>query len=443
MKTYKQKVLENFEAIDIILATIPKDSILFHYVFSIRSQYSVYTELTLMHGFFTKRAIRKILGWICFGFLSIFVNCFREIVVTDKEDVVLLGNWRFDISLSKELNIKQLKYKSRFTIQRLFNIKLLLFEFCFLMKTIFVLRKLKKTNLLFSLYSLFTYSLCFNTIDLSGLKVLVGANDLSSLYYAFWHKAKILGIKRVHIEYVQINSISANNVFADYYYYPSSLHFNIRKKCPQNYNKDLEYIKGGYLNTDYLQYAKQRKITTQHPEVTYITSHSYMFVNDDLFYINEILKHLPDDYRLNIKVHPYDNLNRYNHFLSHPKVTIFSFKEITNPALIARSSMLFSICSALSLEAKFLCNKSYYLNYDAYSDVYSDYYDELSPYMDVITTDQQLKNIFKGVYENKSFELFKSNVNMTYPNTFEHFKVFINKLKNDESIGCFVQEVNI
>lgn len=276
---------------------------------------------------------------------------------------------------------------------------------------------------------LLEFSKFYNEIDLNNIKTLIFEDDLNAIHVAILLRAKLININRVKIEYFHIDFLQHNNVFGDYYFYPSTLHRKIREKS--SYNKKLKYVEGGFLNTEVLD-ASDKKDIKRDNIITYFTCHSDLFIYNDLFYINKILEMLPIDSTLNVKVHPNEDYQKYCFLLADDRVKLYKFGMIENKDLIIKSSVCISILSSVSLEAKFICNNSYFINYSFDGSNFAEDYLEIQKYFDIISSDEILSQVLYNKYNAVSLNIFKQNVNMTHPDTLRIFKAFIHTLNTNQ-----------
>ena len=422
MPEVQKNILDKFEKIDSLLYIRKGDTSLYHTIFSIRTKYCVQFEL-LKHQ--KKTGLYLYLKKIITTGILLFTYPFIETKILNQSEVVILeGYARFDNVLSQKLDIPILKTKKSISFigiqSRLHSLCLALSH---LWKILFL--KLDIKGIIYCTPDIINFWYYYKTISFTKVRVIIGEDDISPVPYAFLLNAQKNNIIRVKIEYVQIDSIVHNNVFADYYFYPTTYHLKIRKKS--DFNSHLKYVEGGYLVprkviTD-LEIKNKKNVIT----ITYFTSHGKVFKNTDDFYINEILSVMPDESILNIKIHPLDK-NNYNIFKSDNRVKIFAYEQIENYQLIANSHMCFSIFSMMSFEAKETCEKSFFINYNIEDSTYKDDYDFINNFFDIIIDKKSLCNVFHKNYHPVDITTFKNNVNITGAETFKIFHNFINSL---------------
>lgn len=421
-QAYAAAITRNFERIDHGLGRLPADSLRYKMLFALRTDYAVRDEVARHKGEHTARykfkALLKFFAWLLlFPWLGIRTEC--------RGKIVILGDWRFDDSLSKHLGIPLLRFVRFCRFARPI-------DFVWGCKALFAwirllgIRGLSRPKLLWCASAAMNFAKYYCAVDLQGVRTIVTENDLTPHYVAILMRAKEQGAKRVKIEYVQIDSLVHNNVFCDYYFYPTTYHRRIREASP--WNDKLTYIEGGYLNTDYLGYTELKHPDPMPGYVTFYTSHSNVFEHDDLFYIGQILAVLPVHLTLCIKVHPYDEQNKYDHLSNHPQVRIIKFGSIDNAALIAQSTFCLSQFSVMSLEAKQNCPNSYFLNYAWRDSQFAVDYTYLNTFFDTIDTPEMLRSVLRGEYSPVRIETFRRNVNMTFPHTFDVFNKFLTDL---------------
>ncbi len=422
MTNFSERVKKNFHDIDGFLEKKTTNFNLYWLLFSIRTHYSVIDELNIQKGEVSLSYEFKNLIRI---FYLVLIYPITTIAIGAKENISILGQWRFDRELSKAVNIPQLELKREWSFLKLNRIKHL-FYFIVYFSQFFREKKFDKRKLLRNFCNALYFWKYYNEADLSGIKLIIVEDDLNSVHVAILLRSMQESIIRVKTEYTHIDSLLHNNVFADYYFYPTTYNKIIRDKS--NYNENVKYIKGGYLNAAYLGYPRDINKVEKQNIVTYFTGHSNLFAQDDTFYIAEILTFLPSKFELVIKVHPYDKIEKYEYLKTNPQVRVCHFSDISNLDLILKSKFCISIFSGMSLDAKVLCNNSYFINYTWKDSYFAEDYRSLNLFFDTISSSEMLSDVLSNKFQAKPLDLFNANFNMTYPDTFTVFDTFIKNL---------------
>jgi hypothetical protein len=418
MNTFHSNVKRNFDKIDSILRTLPFESDEYHMLFSIRTYYSFWAERKLFDKKAFRFYIKSILKWI----ILLILFPFSYMKFTKKEDKVILGNWHFDDYLSGMIDIRLLKYKTLFSLYGFVNrLKIIPKIIVFSFKTLTLLDKGKAVVSSPQIFYFYRALLA----DVRDIKTIIVENDIYPVNYGILLAAQRNNIVRVKIEYAIIDSVIHQNCFCDYYFYPTIVHRKIRENCP--YNSQLKYIEGGYLNKFNIVNSSYEK--PENMVITYFTEHGDFFEKNDLFYIDDILKVLPVNGIINIKIHPYDKIERYSKYQKNNNIRLYRSTDINNADLISKSSICLSIFSTMSLESKYICNNSYFINYEIGNSPYEYDYSIFNTFFDTINSSKKLYDVLNGKYNPRTIEEFHQNVNITFPNTFEIFKTFINNLK--------------
>jgi len=425
MDTYHNKVKRNLRVVDSILDSLQSDKLHYHTLFALRTYYSVTAEKILLKKvkfFYIEAAVKYLFYFISYPFTTLHLKGI--------ESKSILGEWHFDEYLSLKTGISQIKPQIIFSFRNFWK-RMGEYPFIFRM-TFFLLKQLDRRKAFLSLSQIFRFLQGYH-VNLKDCKIIIAENDIYPRNYGVLLHARERKITRIKIEYAIIDSVLHQNCFCDLYFYPTTVHRRIREQC--SYNKNLKYIEGGYLNkfrTSNIQHNPLPSRTV----ITYFTEHGNFLKRNDLFYIDEILRILPENGTINVKIHPYDRYERYEKYINIPQVNLLKSTDIDNALLISQSTICLSIFSTMSLEAKYICNNSYFINYDMNSSPFSFDYSIFNSFFDTIDTPHKLKEVINGKYIPATIELFHKNVNMTYPNTFEIFKNFADKCINtpDENI---------
>lgn len=415
MSQYHKKVSENLSQFDDLLSSYPNTSKRFDTLFAVRTEYSLIApKYHLGARCLAKRLLRF--------FYNMFIHIFTRTEFENLERVVILGDWHFDEFLSEQTSIAHIKPIIKLSFDKQIFLRI---TDCFSSFGVgfYMLFYLDFKESIFSLPSILSFYMGRRT-SLGECKVLIVENDILPFPYGILCSAKQNNVIRVKVEYAIIDSVLHQNCFCDYYFYPTQVHKKIRENSP--YNKDLIYVSGGYLNkfkASNLEYSPAENIS-----VTYFTEHANVMEKNDIYYIDQVLRYLPENGIVNIKVHPYDDISRYDKYLKHPKVNVLHSQDIDNAILIASSTICMSILSTMSLEAKYICPNSYFINFDIEQSPYSYDYKCFNEFFDTIDSPKMLTQVLRGEYTPIEIETFRKNVNMTYPNTFDVFKKFIKSL---------------
>lgn len=413
MSQYHKEVKDNLRLVDELLARNSKNERLYHEIFAIRTIYSVVAQKQVekVHNLcFLKRIMR--------AFFDFFVHLCTVTDLNINAKCVILGEWHFDKSLSDKIQVPLILARKRISIK---NLPLKLIDCFSIIKAICYLSgKLELKKWIITLPFLFEYYMGYRAL-LGDARIIITENDIFSFNYGVLRVAQQKGIVRIKIEYAIIDAILHQNCFCDYYFYPTKVHRLIRESCL--YNVNLNYIEGGYLNEFKMESVSW--MPPDHLTVTYFTEHGNVFEKNDIYYIDIILSLLPEDGILNVKVHPYDQISRYDKYKGNGQVKIIAANQMDNAFLISRSSVCLSIFSTMSLDSKYICPFSYFINFDVENSPYQFDYNCFRNFFDVIDSPEMLKRVLNLDYPATSLKLFRENVNMTYPDTFTVFKNFV------------------
>jgi len=354
--------------------------------------------------------------------------------MTQKSPIIILGTHRLDqeISALTKLPLANIIIRRKQTLLspswKIYFKILKVFGYCIV--EVLRHRILEWKIFICSAYGLLDFLIAYYTIDLNEIEVIVTESDSMPLDVALLLRAKEKNIKSIKIDHFLIDPINHNRIFCDYYFYPCLLHFNIMKSF--DVNSHIKYKEGGFLHWD--QLAIYQYCPTAPMKISFFTQHGGILgKKDEIYYINEILEVLPSYCILIIKVHPLDNMERYAIFRQHPNVEIL-FGQIDNYALIAESSLCLSICSTLSLEAKHICENSFFINYDTDSLKGFINYDDFHGLIDTLTSREML---YKALHEDLKIskkEDFIKAFNFSYPHTVKRLLSLIEEVKNEKKI---------
>lgn len=414
---FNKSILENYENFDAFVYKYKADTELFDLLYSIRMTYSVHTVLKTFRN--TNKA-KRYFTVLLLIFWRLLKPLLFTVQLTNKTRQVILYYWSKNEEMASNVGIECSYFKTDFSIS---------FKRLYLYPKIFKIIILLFNNSLLNKLSVFENipniieAVCtFYEINLNGIDLIITENDTHPQYVAVLSKAKQKGIKTVKIESVLIGDIQHNNVFCDYYFYPSNFHKNVRKKFEVNTN--LKYIEGGFLNWDNLAKYKHQPANT--PKiVTYFTAHSRLTGDyTDNYYIDEIISVLPDNYQLYIKIHPRENRALYKKYQDNQKCVVLPV-DTDNFELICKSSFCISVFSSLSLEAKHIMLNSFFINYTPLSKSNVISYTDFMDYFNVITSTLELSEFLNNEKQAYTQSVFSDNFNMKYPNVCKSFKQFL------------------
>ena len=415
---YTSGIRNNFQVYDKFLLKFKNDRKAYDALFSIRTYYAVHSELGNFLG--TKNTltlIKTVLG-IIWNLLLLF---FQETQLSSNEKAILLHYSSKDKEIANDINAKLtiIEKQRNFSLKRIILIPMIFKLFYYLLKD----NNLNRAYILKCLSHIISYTECHHNINLNNIKTIISENDVWPIYVAIITKAKEHNIRTIKIENALIDDIQHNNVLCEYYYYPSIFHKHIREKF--EINKNLKYIKGGFLSFDKLNEYQQKK---DKDSIVYFTCGVDFYGRyGDLFYINEILDILPQRFILNIKVHPRDNIKSYEQYMNNERCNIIYSIKVDNYKLISESSICISIFSSLSLEAKLINKHSYFINYWANETSNIIDYKLFNSFFDTIETKKELKKIILGKFKPIESKVFSANYNIRFPNTIQHFRSCLNQ----------------
>lgn len=419
-RPFYEQIRENYKVFDTHMMRHDEGSLMYRLMLIMRSAYCVNVDLDRHKGTNTlKKQFRAFIKTFAVAVLYPFFT----IVPRRKAESMVLPVFAVDIAIADYLNIPLLEFDKKVTFRPAAIIDL--FQTYFKLFRISLLPEIKFQRVFLlagDVAAAYKYS---HEADLSGIRLISCTDDVSPVQVGVLLNAKRNAIARLKYEYAQINSLMGDNVFADHYFYPTTLHLKIRQASPMN--KDLKYIEGGYVN---LNRTEEDQHTPYVPEklITYFTGHSDLYEFDDHYYIGQILEQKPVDHKLAVKVHPYDHVEDYNYLHDREDVTIYAFDDIRNGELINRSAFCISQDSAMSFEAKLTCVNSYFTNYTWRNCCYTDDFEYMSEYFDFIDSPELLHRVLHGEHTPKSISVFKQNVDMTYPHTLQKFQQVIENI---------------
>jgi len=407
-----QKILQNFNVYDVFLSRLnSRDK---EIVSSLKMMYSIHlpnNEVDKKPLFIVKQLLRFVVKLVTLLF-------FKSITLNEKSDIhcAILENTNIEVDISKKMDILLVKLNKKLTINyKSFTIYKELFRCMF---RLFKDESLNKRYILVLLHRLIDYLLVYHTVDISDLKTILIENDRTPINLALVHKCKKEGIKTIKYDNWLIDPINHNDIYCEYYFYPSLYH----KKIIENFdsNKMLNYIQGGFLSWDSLNEYTQKN--TSYKEKIIYFSQFGILINQHKEYISDIKKIMDEQervYEFIVKIHPREDKKMYHKLLKE-----FDNIEIIATCsdiykLIAESDFCFSIFSTISLEAKHILNNSYFINYNYNSfDIVN--YNDLK--LDVIKDRDTLRKVLNNNFKTISQKEFIKNANCKFPNTLESLK---------------------
>ena len=399
-----KKILDNFRQFDLFLSRLsPRQK---EIATSLKMMYAIHAENSNAHKTTNhlKQAIRFILKFLSVPLCNATIEGVKE-----KKKYAVLENSSIEESLSRERSIPLLKIKTKLGFNAKAGIVYReLFEMLFILMTS---KELSQRSLHLLLHRLIDYLIVYHTVKVARLETLFIENDRHPENLALIHFLRKEGrVKTVKYDNWLIDPIHHNDVYCDYYFYPSKYHKEIIEYAPANRN--LKYIEGGFLIWDGLSkylYAPKKNETV----VLYFTQFG-VEKSEHLQYIHDIVSALEEreePYTLMIKVHPRESLKTYQNIMAlsrHIKIV----KEVEDIyQLIAESNFCFSVFSTLSLEAKHIMKHSYFINYDRSFELLD--YDALR--LDVVQDKQRVRDILGGRYEPIAQKEFIGESNCAYP----------------------------
>jgi len=401
-------ILKNFKVYDDFLSkcnTVDKKNLL-----SLKMMYSIHMENnTLNNIFVAKQLFRFILKLLMIPFVKTTING-----IENKNAILSEGDIEKD--LSERLNISLIDIKKRVT----FNIKFFkIYKKVYkLVIILFNENSLKKRHILSLLHRLIDYLIVYHTVEINNIKLLLIENDRLPSNLALIHRLNEKNIKTVKYDNWLIGPINHNDIYCKYYFYPSFYHRDIIEKFSSN--KNLTYIKGGFLNWDRLKkYVAQPK-----KKIIYFTQFGIDILTHikHIQDIQDIIKSQNLEYELIVKIHPRENIQKYKTILTVNKNIKLLDRDKDSYTLISEANFCFSIFSTISLEAKHIMNNSYFLNYKVDEFDIVDY-SKLN--LDVIVDKKMLENVLIGNYKPIEQNKFIEINNCLFPKTITKIKELI------------------
>jgi hypothetical protein len=397
-----QKIIDNFYLYDKFLSLLnPREK---EIALSLKMMYSIHMENNNGEGnlFFIKQFLRFVIKFFFIPFMKIELESSSKDVVLKNStiEISIVNHSTLSLGSLKRkicINFSSLKiYKELFTILSIYRKD----------------KTLNQRYILLLIHRLIDYLLVYHTINIQKVRTLLMENDRDPYNLALIHRAKIMNIETIKYDNWLIDPVNHNDVYCEYYFYPSLYHKNIIASFYSN--SKLKYLKGGFFDWDrlnsYTVMAKKR--------VIYFTQFG-IDMNQHKQYICDIaniLKNIDHEYQLVIKIHPREESSQYRKIVGdiYPVTFISTCDDIYQ--LISESEFCFSVFSTISLEAKHIVANSYFINYDSPNFEIIDY-DKLD--IDLIQNREMLQKILEKQYTPLSIEEFIKKNNCSFPHTIE------------------------
>jgi hypothetical protein len=404
-------ILENFKVYDEFLSALEGEDKTI--LLSLKMMYSIHMENIKAENnifFLLKQLVRFLVKFVGVSFFKVGLQSSHKV-----PKCAIIANSRVEEYVADKGSISLVSVEKYFSVN-LDSVRV----YTSLFRSLYLLFRspsLKKVYIFALSHRLIDYLMTFHTIDLGEIKVLMMENDRTPVNMAMLHLAKEKGCKTVKYDNWLIDPINHNDVYCEYYYYPSLYH----KKIIQGFdsNRELQFIEGGFLYWDKLAMYKPIEKKEQR-QVIYFTQVGIP-ADEHRVYIEDIEEAMCKsnvEYELIIKIHPRENINMYQGFLNKYKVIE---RHDSLYELIARSAYCFSMFSTISLEAKHIIKNSFFINYKA--DLFNIVdYDSIQ--LDVIKNKSELLQVFKGKYMPIAQEKFIEHSNCNYPHSSEKLRKF-------------------
>ena len=414
LSSYKSRIRTNFSVYDGFLEGLQTRPQIHKICFALRTPYAVYQEIHNRQGGNTALgALKQILKLA----VHILAMPFQRYSLTGRGNVLLLGKGDRDASVADYLGLPLAIINKDFTFSlQLRNVLLYPVIFSAWASLIRSRHLNKRYVITMLLAQAIDVALIPGQLDLEGVRMIVTENDIDPEMVTVLQAARERSIPSIKIEYVLIDDTHHNNVFCDYYFYPSIFHRHVREVF--SINQGLKYIEGGFPNWD----AAARYIYTPQESpriISFFTQHGDLGgEQDELFYLEELLSLIDEQYIICIKLHPLDRIEKYEKYRHDSRCTIIEDRSTdSNYELITRSYLCMSMFSVISLEAKLICNRSIFLHYGPPNSETILDYRAFEPYFDVVRDRESLRLILQDNFSFATREVFLKNICMTYPDT--------------------------
>ncbi len=395
-------VTKNFNEYDLFLSS-QKNCYYYGAFQSLKMMYSIHMTFALQKPrfFLLKQVVRLFLKLCRLPFVTSTFSkslhpCSILKTVPDLDRKIIQGN---------EVELVTLQIKIGFNKQTLSILK----HWIAASKILLEENHLHTIHIIALLHRLLDYFLTFTTVEFGSVTTLLMENDRLPTSKALIDKARILNIHTVKFDYWLLDPIHHNDVYCDTYYCPSDYHKAIALNSTTG--KQLNIVQGGFPNWDHLSTLRVEKVIE--PFIVYFTQPTVP-LKEHQRYIDDLSRYATN-YKIIIKVHPREDISHYIPFASQHICVIG--KETDSYELLRQGDMFFSIFSTISLEAKHLCEYSFFINYtlSEYSSPIN--YDQIG--LDVITDSSTLSALFNRQLHPMSKETFIAHNNFNYPNSVE------------------------
>lgn len=354
--------------------------------------------------------------WVLTGIL-VFLAPFLHFRLSDRQSQVVIFNTGSIVHrerLAKIMNLPLVTVEHSFGIKNFKGKLPISKEFLLIIYYCLVNHLLETGKILSYAYYMLGFLAIYDNLDFGRVTTIITETDISPKEFAVVKSARNKKLRTIKIDYVFTDPVHHNSIYCQEYFCPNEYHKEILGQFPQN--RDVIFHHGGFPSWDELakftwEPANNEKI------ITYFTQHTY-YLEQQM----EHLRHLADfvdknpGYTLYIKKHPLDKKD-YAILSTNKKIKIIEPEQISSYELIAISAYTFSIFSILTLEAKHICNNSFFINYKADSDTALIDYNVFSRYVDVVTDREMLTKVLLGGIAARDQASFINCFNPTYPNT--------------------------
>jgi len=411
-----QRIIKNFQDYNLFLSSLNIRNQ--EVATSIKMMYAIHMETNTNKGFFFigKQVLRFIMKFFSIPFVV------GELAYDKKHSKdIIISNTSIENLMAKELNIALIDIRISIRLNKNAN---KIYKELFLLLTQYIKNKnLKKKNILLLLHRVIDYLIVYHTVDMNIFRTLLVENDRDPKNLALIHNANTIGIKTIKYDNWLIDPVNHNDVYCQYYFYPSRYHRMIIERCETN--AKLKYIEGGFASWDKLNEYKIKSIIKMQ-RLIYFTQFN-IDINHHMQYIEDIVKILEsigESYILSVKVHPREEISKYEKVLN-----ISPYIELIDKCddiyeLISSAKYCFSIFSTISIEAKHIIKDSYFINYYTKDSPLVDY---IEIGLDIVENKEQLKNILSGTFSAVDQNIFIENNNCRYPNTLNRLQEILNE----------------
>lgn len=397
-----KEILNNFYHYDLFLAT-QKNSQYYGAYQSLKMMYAIHMTFALQksHFFLLKQILRLFLKLCRLPFVTVMLNGLRHpcsVLKTapDLDTKIIQG---------RQIGLVDLQTKFGFNREALTILK----HWASASKILLQENRLHTTHVIALLHRLLDYFLTFHAAEFGPITTLYMENDRLPTSKALIDKARILHIHTVKFDYWLLDPVHHNDIYCDTYFCPSAYHRAIASNTHSN--AYLTIVPGGFPNWDRLNTLCVEKVLD--PYIVYFTQPTIP-LHEHRRYINDLSRYATN-YKIIIKVHPREDISIYLPFTS-SHISVIG-KDMDSYELLCHGSMFFSIFSTISLEAKHLCEYSFFINYTLPEHSSPIDYNQIG--LDVISNSSELDALFTGQLHPVSKEVFLTHNNFVYPNSVE------------------------